>query len=135
MSNDQISGTYTPLRDRGEGITAVILDDEQHSIDLILYYAKQIPYLNIVASYLDPLDALDKMKDVAPVDLIFLDIHLPHLTALEFMQRIPYKSKIILVTAYTEVNVAEYGEDVIDYLVKPFTFTMFEKAVNKANIL
>jgi two-component system, LytTR family, response regulator len=116
-------------------ITAVILDDEQHSIDLILYYAKQMPNLNVVASYLDPLDALDKMKDVAPVDLIFLDIHLPHLTALEFMRRIPYKSKIILVTAYTEVNVAEYGEDVIDYLVKPFTFTMFEKAVNKANIL
>jgi two-component system, LytTR family, response regulator len=116
-------------------ITAVILDDEQHSIDLILYYAKQMPYLNVVASYLDPLDALDKMKDVAPVDLIFLDIHLPHLTALEFMKQLSYQPKIVLTTAYTEVNVAEYGNGVVDYLVKPFRLQELERAVKKVNLL
>jgi two-component SAPR family response regulator len=115
-------------------INAIILDDEQHSIDLIAYYARKLPHLNIVAGYDDPRQALEKIPALPPVDLIFLDIFIPYMTAVEFMKALPYQPQVILTTAYTGVKVDELGDRVVDYLLKPFAFETFEKAVAKVKI-
>jgi two-component system, LytTR family, response regulator len=115
-------------------INAIILDDEQHSIELIEYYARKIPHLNIVAGYEDPRQALEKVTAAAPVDLIFLDIFIPYMTAAQFMKALPYQPQVILTTAYTNVKVEELGDKVVDYLIKPFAFETFEKAVAKVKV-
>jgi two-component SAPR family response regulator len=112
-------------------INAIILDDEQHSIDLILYYARKLPQLNILAGYGEPREALEKIKELPKIDVVFLDIFIPYMTAVEFMKALPYQPKVILTTAYTRVDISEFGEEMVDLLVKPFTFELFEKAVNK----
>jgi two-component SAPR family response regulator len=114
-------------------ITAFVLDDELHSVELIELYARKVPELTIAGTSLDPREALEKLAQLPPVDVIFLDIFIPYMTAQQFMSKLSYQPHIILTTAYTEVNRNEFGDKVIDLLMKPFTFDHFEKALQKRN--
>ena len=78
----------------------------------------------------DALSALEFLKN-KPVQLIFLDVHLPKISGLDFLNILSPKPKVILTTAFTDYALQAYELDVVDYLLKPFSFKRFVKAVSK----
>ena len=111
-------------------IKCIIIDDEPLAIKLIEKHCSQIPQLEIVASCQNALEAFEILKK-DPIDLLFLDIQMPVLTGLEFAKSLQHPPSIIFTTAYREYALESYELNVVDYLLKPITFTRFFKAINK----
>lgn len=112
-------------------INCIIVDDEQHAIDILVHYVKQTPQLNLVASFQNPLEALQLIGE-QKIDLVFLDIQMPELSGIDFIKAIQAKSKVILTTAYSEFALEGYELYVVDYLMKPIRLPRFLTAVQKA---
>ena len=112
-------------------LQCIIVDDEQHAIDILLHYVSQTPYLQLVGSTTNPMEAL-QIVNTQKVDLVFLDIQMPDLSGIDFIKAIQGKSRVILTTAYSEFALESYELDVIDYLLKPIRFARFLQAVQKA---
>ena len=111
-------------------INCIVVDDEQHAIDILMHYIKQTPHLNAVACTTNPIEAL-QLVATQDIDLIFLDIHMPELSGIEFIKALNGKSKVILTTAYSEFALEGYELDVVDYLLKPIRLPRFLAAVQK----
>jgi two-component system, LytTR family, response regulator len=111
-------------------ITCMILDDEQHSVELIQYYANKIPALQITGSFNDPLQAVQAMK-TQNFDIVFVDQHMPNMTGTNFIEQHAGRAKFILTTAYTNIDITGLENEIAGYLVKPFPFAKFEAAVEK----
>jgi DNA-binding LytR/AlgR family response regulator len=112
-------------------IHCIIVDDEQHAIDILVHYVKQTPHLNLLATTTNPIEAL-QIVATQKVDLIFLDIQMPELSGMDLIKAIHGKSKVILTTAYSEFALESYELDVVDYLLKPIRLPRFLQAVQKA---
>jgi two-component system, LytTR family, response regulator len=112
-------------------INCIIVDDEQHAIDILVHYVKQTPHLNLVASFTNPIEAL-QLLGKQKIDLVFLDIQMPELSGIDFIKAIQAKSKVILTTAYSEFALEGYELYVVDYLMKPIRLPRFLAAVQKA---
>jgi len=111
-------------------ITCIIVDDEQHAIDVLEHYVRQIPSLHLLASFTNPLHALELLNR-EKVDLLFLDIQMPEISGLDFIRAIRGRSKVILTTAYSEFVTEGFELEVEDYLLKPIPFPRFLKAVQR----
>jgi DNA-binding LytR/AlgR family response regulator len=109
----------------------MIVDDEESAINVLQRYVEKVPFLTLVGTALDPLQALEQLRH-KKVDLIFLDIHMPHLSGLDMMKLIPPPCKVILTTAYSEFAVKGFDLEALDYLLKPIAFERFFKAVQRA---
>ena len=111
-------------------VKCLIVDDEPLAIMLIEKHIEQIPQLEIVAKCQNAMEAFELLKK-EKIDLLFLDIQMPVLTGLEFAKSLPNRPSIIFTTAYREYAVESYELDVVDYLLKPISFSRFFKAINK----
>ncbi|MFI5185870.1 MAG: LytR/AlgR family response regulator transcription factor [Chitinophagales bacterium] len=112
-------------------INCIIVDDEQHAIDILDHYVKQTPHLHLVASFTNPIEALQLLGE-QKIDLVFLDIQMPELSGIDLIKAIQGKSKVILTTAYSEFALEGYELYVVDYLMKPIRLARFLAAVQKA---
>ncbi len=112
-------------------INCIIVDDEEDAIDILIHYVKQTTHLNLVASFTNPIDALQLLGE-QNIELIFLDIQMPELSGIDFIKAIHNKSKVILTTAYSEFALEGYELYVVDYLLKPIRLPRFLTAVQKA---
>jgi DNA-binding LytR/AlgR family response regulator len=110
--------------------TCIVVDDELPARNLLKEYIKKLPHLELLGEFKNPLQALDLLSKRS-VDLIFLDIQMPGMTGLEFLKTLNYSGSVILTTAYSEYALDGFELDVTDYLMKPFKFERFLKAVNK----
>ena len=111
-------------------INCLIVDDEQHAIDILAHYAAQTPHLNLVGSTTNPIEAL-QLVSTEKVDLVFLDIQMPELSGIDFIKALNGRVKVILTTAYSEFALESYELDVVDYLLKPVRLPRFLTAVQK----
>ena len=111
-------------------ITCIIVDDEQHAIDVLAHYVKQIPFLQLAASFTQPVQALQFLRE-NPVDLLFLDIQMPEISGMDFIRMVRGRSKVILTTAYSEFVTEGFELEVADYLLKPIPFPRFLRAVQR----
>lgn len=111
-------------------INAILVDDEPNALELLGRYIDKTPFVNCVASFRDPLKALQFLHDNT-VDLIFLDINMPQLSGMSFLETLEDRPHVILTTAYSEYAVKSYEFSVEDYLLKPITFDRFLKSVNR----
>lgn len=112
-------------------IRCLIVDDEQHAIDILVHYISQTAYLELVSSTTRPIEALETVA-TQKIDLVFLDIQMPDLSGIDFIKAINGKVNIILTTAYSEFAIDGFDLEVIDYLLKPIRFPRFLSAVQKA---
>jgi two-component system LytT family response regulator len=112
-------------------ISCIIVDDEQHAIDILMHYINQTPMLSAVGNTTNPIEAL-QLVATQKVDLVFLDIHMPELSGIDFIKALNGKAKVILTTAYSEFALEGYELDVVDYLLKPIRLPRFLTAVQKA---
>lgn len=112
-------------------IQCMIVDDEQHAIDILKHYIEQTPHLHLVATCTNPIEGL-KLLGEQQVDLVFLDIQMPEITGIDFIKALHGRSKVILTTAYSEFALEGYELDVVDYLLKPIRLPRFLAAVQKA---
>jgi DNA-binding LytR/AlgR family response regulator len=112
-------------------IRCLVVDDEQHAIDIIKHYIGQTSYLELVSSTTNPVEALQTVV-TAHIDLVFLDIQMPELSGIDFIKAINGKAKVILTTAYSEFAIEGFELEVVDYLLKPIRFPRFLNAVQKA---
>lgn len=115
-------------------IRCLAVDDEPLALELLEDNISKIPFLRLIGSCDNAMDAMKIMQD-QPVDLIFLDIQMPGLTGLQFIESMMVKPMIILITAYKKFALDGFNLDVTDYLVKPVSLDRFIKACNKAKEL
>ena len=111
-------------------LNCIIIEDQLPAQRILQRYIADVAGLHLAGSFTDPLAALEFMNE-HPVDLIFLDIHLPKLSGMDLLNVLPYKPKVILTTAFSEYALEGYEYDVVDYLLKPISFERFLKAVPK----
>jgi two-component system, LytTR family, response regulator len=115
-------------------INCLIVDDEQHAVDILAQYVSQTPHLNLVKATIDTREALEVTKQHA-IELVFLDVQMPEITGLDFIKMIDARIKVIFCTAYSEFAFAGYEHDVVDFLMKPIAYPRFVKAVQKVTNL
>lgn len=115
-------------------IRCLVLDDEQHAVDLLVSYIKRVPFLELAYSSTDPMEAL-AFLNTAEVDLIFSDIEMPELTGLEFTKALGGKHHVVFTTAYSKFAMEGFEHDVVDFLLKPIIFPRFLKSAQKAMTL
>lgn len=112
-------------------MNCLILDDEQVSRDILKKLISRVPQLKLVASCESALKAMQEMSD-STVDLVFLDVEMPEISGIEFLNSIKNKPLVIFVTSKEEYAVKAFEHEAVDYVVKPLDFPRFLKAVNKA---
>lgn len=111
-------------------IKYIIIDDEHIAHDIIKRYGDLLPNMQLMAHCYDAIEALEYLSK-NNVDLIFLDLNMPKLKGFEFLKTLTSSPKVIVTTAYSEFAMEGYELNVTDYLLKPFSFERFLKAVNK----
>ncbi|KIA91103.1 LytTR family transcriptional regulator [Pedobacter kyungheensis] len=112
-------------------LRCLIVDDEPLAHEVIVAYAKDIPFIEIAAHCYRATEALDFLSK-QEVDLIFLDIRMPKLNGLDFLRALQHKPQVIITSAYEEYALASFDLAVCDYLLKPFKLERFLMAVNRA---
>lgn len=115
-----------------EKYNCLVVDDEPIARKIIITYIEQMPLLAVAAEQINALDAIEYLRTNIDVDIIFLDINMPNLSGLQLLKIVPPSQPIIFTTAYAEHAVESYELDAVDYLLKPFSFVRFTKAVYKA---
>lgn len=115
-------------------MTIVAVDDEPLALQLITRYIEETPELSLFGKFLNPLEAAVFLKENS-VDIIMLDIHMPGLNGIEFTRQMTYGPKVIFTTAYKKYAIEGFKLEVVDYLVKPFSYQDFLKAIQRAEKL
>lgn len=112
-------------------IRYLIIDDEHIAHDIVKGYCDLLPNMQLMKNCYDALEAFEYLNK-NEVDLIFLDLNMPVLKGFEFLKTVQNPPKVIVTTAYNEFALEGYEHNISDYLLKPFGFERFLKAVNKA---
>lgn len=111
-------------------LRCLAVDDEPHALRLVEMYIDQTPFLTLAKATTSPMEALEWLRN-EPTDLLFLDIQMEGLNGLQLLNITGKTCPVILTTAYSEYAISGYEYQVADYLLKPYSFERFLKAVNQ----
>jgi DNA-binding LytR/AlgR family response regulator len=112
-------------------IQCIVVDDEPLAVQVIEAFISKMPELQLQRSFSNPLEALACLKQEPSVKLVFLDIQMPELTGIEFMQLLQNQVDVVIISAYDEYALDGFQYEATDYLLKPVSFERFVKAVQK----
>lgn len=111
-------------------IRCIIIEDQPPAQRVLKKYIGDMENMVLKATFADALQAMDFLK-TETIDLLFLDIHLPKISGIDFLKTLHQKPHVILTTAFSDYALESYEYDVVDYLLKPFSFERFVQAVSK----
>lgn len=111
-------------------IRCIAIDDEPPALELLLSYIGKVPALELCFSTTNPLEAFGAIQQYQP-HLLFIDIKMPHLNGLELLRSLAMKPQVVLTTAFREYAAECFDLEALDYLVKPYRFDRFLRAVSK----
>lgn len=112
-------------------LRCVIIDDEPFARKLLIDFCDRVPQISILGDFSNGLEALSFLHNTQ-ADLIFLDIKMPGISGIDLLKSLGNRPKVVFTTAFAEYAIDGFELDAIDYLLKPFDFPRFLKAVNKA---
>ena len=110
--------------------TCIIVEDQPPAQRILKKFIEDVKNLELIGTFGEPTAVLDFLKSNS-VDLIFLDIHLPKISGIDLLKIIPNSPHVILTTAFPDYALESYELNVVDYLLKPFSFQRFVQAVAK----
>jgi DNA-binding LytR/AlgR family response regulator len=113
-------------------MTCIIIEDQAPAQRILAKFINDAGSINLKGTFSNAVEALHFLNE-NKVDLLFLDVHLPKISGIDFLRALPYNPSVIFTTAFSDYAVQSYEFDAIDYLVKPFSFKRFLKAVAKVN--
>lgn len=111
-------------------IRCITIDDEPLALEKLQLFLSRIPDVQVVGSFSNCLDAIPVLRLENP-DILFLDIEMEHLTGIEFLERIPVQSNVVIISAYEQYALKGYELEVADYLLKPYSFDRLLKTVER----
>ncbi len=111
-------------------INCIIIEDQAPAQRILKKYIQEVGTLELQGSFSNAIEALEFLKTNV-VELIFLDIHLPKISGIDFLKAMSNPPHIILTTAFPDYALESYELSVVDYLLKPFSFQRFIKAISK----
>jgi two-component system LytT family response regulator len=111
-------------------INCIVIEDEPLASKKLIGFINKIGYLKLCESFDNAIDAISFLKENS-IDLIFLDIQMEEFTGIQFLETVKERPKVIITTAYEKYALKGYELDVVDYLLKPFTFDRFLQSVEK----
>ena len=114
----------------GKKINCLIVDDEPPALLLMEKYIHAVPVLHFAGKCSNAVDAMSILQQ-HPIDLIFLDIQMPHILGTDFIRTLVDPPKVVFTTAFRKFAIEGFELDAVDYLLKPISFERFLKAVNK----
>ncbi len=114
-------------------ICCIIIEDQPPAQRVLKKYISDADNVELKDTFADALQAMEFLK-TSNIDLIFLDIHLPKISGIDFLKMLSQKPHVILTTAFPDYALESYEYDVTDYLLKPFSFERFVQAVSKVNL-
>ncbi|MCF8238624.1 MAG: LytTR family DNA-binding domain-containing protein [Saprospiraceae bacterium] len=109
----------------------ILVDDEPKALELLTGYLDHFDSVELVGTFRNGLNALERIS-LGDIDLLFLDIHMPHISGITLSRMIPDQTRVIFTTAHAEFAVESYEVDAIDYLLKPISLERFSLAMSKA---
>lgn len=110
---------------------AIAIDDEPIALDVVKVHASKVPFIELKATFTNAFEAITYLQK-NKVDLIFLDIKMPDISGIDFLNILTNPPMVIFTTAYSEHAVKGFELDAVDYLLKPFSLPRFLKGCNKA---
>lgn len=113
---------------------AIAVDDEPIALDVVKSHAARVPFVELTATFTNAFDAINYLQHNL-VDLIFLDIKMPDISGIDFVNTLSNPPMVVFTTAYSEHAVKGFELNAVDYLLKPFSLSRFLKACNKAHEL
>ena len=111
-------------------INCIIIEDEPLASKKLIKFINKVGYLKLCENFDNAIDAISYLKEES-IDLIFLDIQMEDFTGIQFLETVKERPKVIISTAYEKYALKGYELDVVDYLLKPFTFNRFLLSVEK----
>ena len=112
-------------------LKAIAIDDEPKALEVVKAHASKVPFLNLETCFTNAFEAIPYLQK-QKIDLIFLDIKMPDISGIDFVNCLQKAPMIIFTTAYSEYAVQGFELDALDYLLKPFSLARFTKSCNKA---
>jgi len=115
-------------------MNCIIIDDDLMSRRIIEEFVNRTDQLNLLNSYENAVDAINAFNSEEDIDLIFLDIEMPEMSGIDFLETLTNPPQIIIISSKDKYALEAFNYDVTDYLLKPISYSRFFKAVNKANL-
>lgn len=115
-------------------MNCIIIDDDLMSRRIIEEFVNRTDQLNLLSSYENAVDAINAFNTEEDIDLIFLDIEMPEMSGIDFLETLTNPPQIIIISSKDKYALDAFNYDVTDYLLKPISYSRFFKAVNKANV-
>jgi DNA-binding LytR/AlgR family response regulator len=110
----------------------LVVDDEPIARKIVKQYIEQLPILEFVGECKNAYEALEVISRDETIEVVFLDINMPNISGISMVKIMSKQLQIIFTTAYSEFAIESYELNAVDYLLKPFLFERFAKAVFKA---
>jgi len=114
-------------------MNCVVIDDDKLSRKVVESYIERTDFLTLIASYTSAIEAINEIKKNDPIDLIFLDVEMPEMSGMEFLNSLNTTPEVIIISSKEQYALEAFEYDVSDYLLKPISYSRFFKAVNKVN--
>lgn len=111
--------------------TCYLIDDDSYAIEALTKYIDKVPWLSLIGSNTNPLNALAEIQSGATPDIVFLDVEMPELSGIEVAKLLPKGLAVVFTTSYKQYAFDAFQLDALDFLLKPFSFETFLKSVNK----